>query len=152
MLGENTGAENTAAPGSKIDRETAEAEFIRFCESNRIENDETAMNDEEIESFRDIKKRFIGACTQGLVEVDGTSINYTVSDFSPEGFKGKTVTIKRPGGYAFTAMDNFKEKESVHKLLGFMSAMTGQEIKFFSKIDIFDWKFFNAIASLFLAL
>jgi hypothetical protein len=49
-------------------------------------------------------------------------------------------------------MDSFKEKESIHKLHGFISAMTGEEVKNFSKIDIVDWKFFNAIASLFLAL
>ena len=56
MLGENTGAENAAALGSKIDRELAESEFNRFCDNNRIEHEETALNDEEIESFRDNKK------------------------------------------------------------------------------------------------
>ena len=151
MSTENTGAENTAALG-KIDRETAESEFNRYCDNNRIEHDETALNDEEKETFADIKKRFIETCMEGRVEADGTSLIYTVSDFSPEGFKGKKVTIKRPGGNAFTAMDGFKDRENVHKLLGFMSSMTGQEIKFFSKIDISDWKFFNAMSSLFLSL
>jgi hypothetical protein len=49
-------------------------------------------------------------------------------------------------------MDSFKERENVHKLNGFMSAMTGKEIKYFAKIDIADWKFFQAISSLFLSL
>jgi hypothetical protein len=75
-----------------------------------------------------------------------------LSKFSPEGFAEETVTIKRPIGNAFSSMDSFKERESVHKLHGYMSAMTGKEVKYFSKIDVIDWKFFNDIASLFLSL
>jgi hypothetical protein len=152
MSANETGAGKPAAPGKKIDRETAESEFIRYCENNGIEHEETAMNDEEKDTFSDIKKRFIDNCTDGRVEVDGTSLKFTLSNFSPENFKGETIIIKRPSGNAFTAMDGWKEKESVHKLLGFMSAMTGKEVKYFSKIDIVDWKFFNSIATLFLSL
>jgi hypothetical protein len=151
MQSNETGAGSTAA-SRKIDRETATNEFIRYCESNRIEYEESAMNDEEKESFLDIKKRFIDACMEGRVEVDHRIIKYTVSDISPEGFANETVTIKRPSGNAFSAMDGWKEKESVHKLLGFMSAMTGKDVKYFDKLDIIDWKFFSSIASLFLSL
>jgi hypothetical protein len=136
----------------KIDLETAEAEFMRYCESNDFETDDNAMGDEEKESFTDIKKRFIKCCREGRVEVDGMNLKYTVSKISPDGFAGDLVTIKRPGGNAFAGMDNFKDRESVHKLHGFMSAMTGKEVKYFSKIDIADWKFFQAVSSLFLSL
>jgi hypothetical protein len=148
---EETGTEDNAVPGKfKIDRETAEKEFIRYCDSNEIEHGESAMSDEEKESFNEIKERFIRCCQEGRVEVDGTSVKYTVSAFSEKGFSGDIVIIKRPIGQAFSAMDGFKE--SVHKLHGFMSSMTGKDVKYFSKIDIADWKFFNAIASLFLSL
>ena len=135
----------------KIDRETAKSEFINYCKNNGLEHEETAMNEEEKETFTEIKKRFIDNCTQGRVEVDGTSLKYTLSNFSPDGFKGETVIIKRPSGSAFTAMDGWKEREGVHKLLGFLSSMTGKEVKYFSKLDIIDWKFFNSIATLFLS-
>jgi hypothetical protein len=148
-----TGADNTTVTqNDKIDRETAEAEFNRYCENNGIENDESAMNDEERDSFADIKKRFIDCCMEGRVEVDGTSVKYIISKFSDQGFSGETITIRRPTGNAFSSMDSFKDRESIHKLHGYMSAMTGKDVKFFSKIDISDWKFFNAIASLFLSL
>jgi hypothetical protein len=147
-----TDAENAAATGTKIDRETAENEFIRYCENNEIEHEESEMSDEEKESFSSIKNRFIKCCMAGRVEVDGTSLSYTLSKFSPDGFAGETVTIKRPIGNAFSSMDSFKERESVHKLHGYMSAMTGKDVKYFSKIDVIDWKFFNDIASLFLSL
>ena len=152
MSENKSGAGGTAAPGNKIDRETAEAEFIRYCEINEFLHDELAMEDDEKESFSDIKQRFIRACMSGRVEVDGNSLKYTLSKFSPEGFRGESVTIQRPIGNAFSAMDSFKDRESIHKLHGFMSAMTGKEVKYFSKIDISDWKFFQAISQLFLSL
>jgi len=146
------GADNAAAHESKIDRETAESEFIRFCENNEIECDESAMNEEEIETFSEHKNRIIKACMSGRVEVDGTSMRYTVSKFSKEGFRGEVITISRPSGHAFSSMDSFKDRENIKKLNGFMSAMTGKDVAWFTKIDIVDFKFFNAMASLFLSL
>jgi len=140
------------AASEKIDKDTAEKEFIMFCDNNRITYDESQMNDEEVESFKDIKKRFIEACQEGRVEVNGRDIKYTISDFSPEGFKGEVVTIKRPGGSAFSAMDSFKDKESIKKLHGFFSAQTGKDVSYFTKIDALDWKFLEAISKLFLSL
>jgi hypothetical protein len=151
----NENKENTESPNKNkdiIDRVTAEKEFIRYCESNEIEYDEAALNDEEKESFKDIKQRFLKACIAGRVEVDGILLKYTISHFSPEGFKGEVLTIKRAAGHAFSEMDNFKERENVHKLLAYISAMTGKEIKYFSKLDSLDWKFLSSIASLFLSL
>jgi hypothetical protein len=147
------GAEQAASPRKyKIDGETANNEFIRYCENNDIDFDESKMTEEEKESFSDIKRRFIKCCMEGRVEVDGKSVKYTVSGFSEKGFSGEIITIQRPNGNAFSAMDSFKDRENVHKLHGFMSAMTGKDLGYFSKIDISDWKFFNAISSLFLSL
>jgi hypothetical protein len=159
MTDETTGAGDSAIAVKvakdkkyKIDLETAEAEFMRYCESNDFETDETAMNDDEKESFADIKRRFIKCCREGRVEVDGMNLKYTVSKLSPEGFAGDVVTVKRPGGNAFAGMDGFGQEKNVHKLHAFMSAMAGKDVKYFSKIDIIDWKFFQAVSSLFLSL
>jgi hypothetical protein len=145
-----TGAENTAASG-KIDRETAENEFVLFCDNNEIEHEESEMNDDELKSFTEIKKRFIKACMAGRVEVDGTSLKYTISRFAPEGFRGDVLILKRPSGHAFSAMDGYKEDRSISKQIAFMSAMAGKEIKYFSKIDGSDWKFMQDISTLFLS-
>jgi hypothetical protein len=48
-------------------------------------------------------------------------------------------------------MDGYKETQSVHRMNGFLSAMTGQEVVFFTKIDRADWLFFRDVATLFLA-
>jgi hypothetical protein len=134
-----------------IDRKTAEAEFVRWCEGNDLDCDMSAMTDEEKKDFKPIQDRFVKACMRGRVEADGVHLKYTISDFSGKDFRGKTITIKRPDGRAFIAMDGYKETQSIHRLNNFMSAMTGQEVAYFTKIDRADWLFFRDIAALFLA-
>jgi len=145
------GAGQAAANENKIDKETAESEFDLFCDNNEIEHDEAAMNDDEKASFSTIKRSFIKACMDGRAEVDGTSIKYTISKFAPEGFRGDVLTLKRPGGHAFSAMDGYSDAKNVARLVAFMSAMTGKDTKYFSKIDGLDWKFIRDIANLFLS-
>lgn len=136
----------------KISQEAAEAEFISYCEANDIDHDELAMDEDDKKNFLPIKKRFIKACRQGRVMVvNGMKLEYTISKISPFDAEGK-VTINRPTGQAFIGMDGFKEQQSIHKLQGFISAMTGKEVAYFSKIDIEDWLFFRNIATLFLSV
>ena len=142
--------EATTSGKNIIDRKTAEAEFDRYCEVNDIDCDMSAMTDDERKDFEPIKKRFVKACMQGRVKVDGINLQYTISDFSPPPFNGQIVTTKRPGGNSFMEMDGYKETQSVHKMHGFLAAMTGQEKSFFSKIDGKDWHFLRDIAVLFL--
>jgi hypothetical protein len=154
MPGENTGSipsgETTEKKKNKIDRKTAEAEFVSFCEANDIDCDMDGMTDEDKVDFEPIKRRFVDACMQGRVIVDGLKIIYIPSDFTVKEFR-EPVEINRPTGHAFIAMDGYKETQSIHKLHGFVSAMIGQETKYFSKIDGRDWLFFRDIATLFLS-
>jgi len=133
-----------------FDRKTAEAEFVRYCEANDIDCDMDGMTDDEKKDFEPIKNRFVKACMRGRVKVDGTDLEYTISDFTPPPFKGQKITVKRSGGQSFMGMDGYKDTQSVHKMNGFLSAMTGQETSFFAKIDGADWLFFRDIATLFL--
>jgi hypothetical protein len=41
----------------------------------------------------------------------------------------EVIKITRPSGAAFVGMDTFKDRESVHKLQGFTSSVTGKDIK-----------------------
>jgi len=143
---------NNAAEGDKpiIDKQTSEREFERYCEANDIDFDTAAMDEDEKKDFEKIKKRFVKVSMQGRVHVDGTDLKYIVSKFSPSGFSGREITIKRSGGQSYMGMDNYKDTQTVHKMNGFLSAMTGQEVSFFAKIDGSDWAFFRDIATLFL--
>jgi hypothetical protein len=150
--GQASGGTKSAKADSKnvIDSETAEAEFASYCEANDISYDTADMTDEEKADFDPIKKRFLKACMQGRLEVDGTDLKYTISKFSADGFKGEVVKIKRADGHAFMGMDGYKDTQSVHKIHGFLSAMTGKDTSYFTKIDRSDWLFFRDIATLFL--
>jgi hypothetical protein len=141
----------TGKKKNKIDKQTAEAEFVAFCEANDIDCDIDGMSDEDKKDFEPIKRRFVTACMQGRVTIDGRKIIYTPSEFTSVDFRDP-VEIKRPDGHAFIAMDGYKETQSIHKLNGFLSAMTGQETKYFSKIDGGDWLFFRDIGTLFLSV
>jgi hypothetical protein len=149
-IGSIPSGETAGKKKNKIDKKTAEAEFAAFCEANDIDCDEDGMTDEDKADFEPIKRRFITACMRGRIIVDGGEITYTPSDFTVKEFRDP-VEIKRPNGHAFIAMDGYKETQSIHKLHGFVSAMTGQETKYFSKIDHSDWLFFRDIATLFLS-
>jgi len=140
-----------ADSNEKYADDMAAAEFASYCEANDIDHDEAAMNEEDLKDFQAIKKRFVKACKQGRVIVEGQKIIYTNSNFSPQGYAGQKVTITRPGGSAFTAMDGFKDTQAIHKLHAFCSAMTGMEVKWFSNLDITDWQFYRDIATCFLA-
>ena len=140
----------TANGKNVIDKQTAEAEFIRYCDANEIDCDMDGMTEDEKKDFEPIKKRFIRACMQGRVKVDGTDVIYTISDFSKPPFKGQQIKVSRSGGQSFMGMDGYKDTQSVHRLHGFLSAMTGQETSFFAKLDNTDWFFFRDIGTLFL--
>lgn len=132
----------------KISREAAVDEFARYCEANDIDYDESAMSAEDLAAFKPLKERFVKACMDGRVEVDGTSLKYTISQFSKGA--GDVITIKRPSGKSFVAMDGAGEKQAVYKLQAFISAMTGQPVSYLSGLDVKDWKFFQGVATLFL--
>jgi hypothetical protein len=149
--GSTPSGESGAKKNAKIDRQTAEAEFVSFCEANDIDCDTDGMTEEDRAGFDPIKRSFITACMQGRVTVDGQNIVYTPSEFTSKDFR-EPVEIKRPDGHAFIAMDGYKETQSIHRLHGFVAAMTGRETKYFSKIDGRDWLFFRGIATLFLSV
>lgn len=134
----------------KIDRETAVAEFERFCEANEIDYDESVMTDEELDSFLPLKKRFVRACMDGRVEVDGLNIKYTISQFSGK-CAGEIVVIKRPTGKAFMMLNKYSEKQGVNKLQAFLSAMMEESNFSFALLDSKDLMFLIGIATLFLA-
>jgi hypothetical protein len=150
MFGEKNDVPPTGvAEQSKINRELAEAEFIRYLDANGIDHDEAGMNEGEKESFLAIKRRFVSACMKGQVEVDEKKLKYTISNFSPEA--GRTIIITRPSGKALMAMDGYKEGQNIGKLQAFLGSMTEEAASFFAKLDIVDWFFFRDIATCFLS-
>ena len=126
----------------------AEQEFANYCEANEIDHDELAMEDEDCEGFRKIKSRFIKAINEKRLVVDGTKLVYTVSHFSETA--GDRLTISRPKGKDFIAMDGFKETQQVQKFNAFIASICGREKSYVSRLDMKDRLFLQDIGTLFI--
>lgn len=134
--------------GTTISEEIAEEDFTRWAEDMGLESDieNYSGNDETV--FKNGKKLFIRAITKGnaVVNDDGNFV-YTVSDRSPDGYKGTDVEIKLPPPRAFITQ---KDSDGMKRILSIASGMTGKDTGWFMKLALPDFKFFIGIAGLFL--
>jgi hypothetical protein len=132
-----------------IDNETAELEFLRFCEGWEIETDKSAMKEEDQIGFEIQKSQFIRAVKKGrLIYNEDESLTYKFSN-KVEKYAGKELIIKRPQGNAYIGMDRFKDQQTMHKAFSILATMTGHAIEYFSNIDGIDIKALQSIAILF---
>jgi hypothetical protein len=145
---ENETAE-TENNGEADEVDLAEQEFANYCEANGFDHDGDGMDDEDRESFLKIKRRFVKAVKEGRVIVDGTNLVYTVSKFSAKE-AGQKITVRRPVGRDFLAMDGYKETQQMNKFQAFVSSFCGQEKSFVARLDIADRQFLQDIGTLFL--
>jgi hypothetical protein len=143
MFEENEKDEST---GTEID--FAEQEFINYCEANEIDHDEGTMDDDDCRAFQKIKTRFMKAVNDKRLVVDGTKIIYTISRFSETA--GEKLTLSRPKGRDFIAMDGFKDTQQMQKFNAFISSIVGKEKSYVSRLDVLDRQFLQDIGTLFL--
>jgi hypothetical protein len=123
-------------------------EFSAWCEENEIDHDELAMDDDECKDFLKIKSRFIKAVKEKRLIVDGAELKYTISKFSQAA--GEKITLSRPKGRDFMAMDGFKDTQQMQKLNAFIASMAGKEKSWGARLDVTDQRFLQDIAALFL--
>jgi hypothetical protein len=107
------------------------------------------MDDDDRKDFLKIKKRFVKAVDDGRIVVDGTSLGYTVSRHSAKD-AGQKITIRRPVGKDFLAMDGFKDTQQMNKFQAFVSSFCGQEKSFVARLDIADRQFLQDVGTLLL--
>ena len=135
-----------------MSEELAENEFARWAEENDINTDTASMNDDEKNSFDGMKKKVVKSISLGQTVVnDEGNLEITLGKNNPEGYKGSVLTFKAPSAQAYLGIDNFKANQNVHRMVAVMSAMTGKDISYFSKICNKDFKLFMVIATFFLA-
>lgn len=145
--------ENETNKDAKITKETANKDFEKWADANRIDYDMDGMNSEEKSDFERIKAPIIKAIRDGRCVVDGACLEYTIETCArAEGLIGKKVKIDTPSGAIYTGMDGYKETQNVHRLNGAMSAMTGLDVGIFPKLDAWDYSFFKAVVQLFLSI
>ena len=134
----------------KINKELAEKEFLDWCELNDLETDVSEMDDKEKVLFEGAKKSAIKMIQKGRLVIDGEKLEYTISTFSPAGFSGEKLTITRPNGSIYLALDG-KNTGEMHRINAAMSALVGKDTGWLAKLDAkADWTFLNRITQLFL--
>lgn len=136
---------------NKITLEMAEEEFKNYCEAVDLDCDESVMSEEDLAAFLPHKEKIVKAIQKGTAIIDDDTIEYTLSPKSDGNLAGMKIKIGRPNAKMFSGMDGFKETQTVKRTQGAMSALCGLDIGVFTKMEIKDWKFFNAVCSLFLA-
>jgi hypothetical protein len=127
-----------------------EQEFFNWCDANEIDRIAENMEDEVRKDFEKIKRRFEKAVDEKRLVVEDTNITYTISRFSKT-HAGQTLTIKRPTGKDFIAMDGFKETQQMQKFNAFLASIAGTEKSFIARLDTKDRQFIQDIGTLFLA-
>ncbi|MEI0698042.1 hypothetical protein R4K92_03795 [Brachyspira intermedia] len=134
----------------KIERKTAEIEFNDFCEMWDIDNDVSTMSEEDKEGFEKQKNTIIKAIMQGRLTInkEDRTLKYIVSEFSEK--SGEELKIRRLKGADYMSMDNYKEKENVHKMYSVIGNMIGRDPKFISNLDGADSKLLQAVMILFI--
>ena len=136
-----------------IDEETALDEFNQFCDVWELDNNESSMNDDDIIDFQRLKNQIIKAIRKGrLCLKEDETLEYIISEKTKNEKKaGQVLTIKRPTGSTYLAMDKYKDGQGVHKFNAILGEMTKHAPQFFSDFDGIDLKPLQAIVNLFLA-
>lgn len=127
-------------------------EFDEWCDSIGIDHDVNEMDEESREDFIKNRNTLIKACKKGLLSFGDGELEYTISDLSPDGFKGSVLKIGQPTGKIFTAMDNLKDTQSFKKLANVMSAITGKDVGYFDKLHASDWRVLQVISVFFITI
>jgi hypothetical protein len=140
--------EEKKALGAENEPSFEEQEFYNWCDANEIDRDESAMDDDDRKAFQKIKGRFVKAVNAKRLVVDGTKAIYTVSHFSEAA--GEAITISRPRGKDFIAMDGFKDTQQMQKFNAFISSIAGKEKSYVARLDVLDRQFLQDIGTLFL--
>jgi len=146
MNDEDLENEETTEDNSELSFE--EGEFVNWCDANDIDHAEADMPEKDREDFQKIKKRFMKAVKDKRLTIDGTKLEYTISKFSKSA--GQKLTISRPTGRDFMAMDGFKETQQIQKFHGFIASIAKTEKSFIANLDMNDRQFLQDIATLFL--
>src|SRR5690606_7248526 len=127
-----------------VAREVAEQEFVRMCESRRIDLDDSEWTDQEKEKFGEERKHIVDLIRRGLLTVaeDGTP-TYTADG-------GKTFTFHIPTGATFMAMESHAPTKQVSNTVAAVTEMTRSAAGELSKLSVWDFRAVMRVGSFFL--
>lgn len=133
----------------KISKEVAAKEFDRLADAWDIDIDREHMEDEDKISFDQLRHRIERNIMRGrlVVSEDGEEL---AQYLAKGGASVKPITYTVPAGAGWLTMDQHKERQSMHKVFGFLASMAKEPVAYFSNLDGRDIKVAQDIGVLFL--
>ena len=102
--------------------EVAEQEFERFAEGMGLDFDESSMNEESVEGFRENRRVFLKAVREGaLIVNENDEAVYTPQ--RPLSKYQDPITFHEPTGATFKAVDGKKKNNDVEKTYAAMGQL-----------------------------
>ena len=129
----------------KVAEEVAAQEFTRMCEANRIEHDESALDEEEAKEWKALRDPIVRDIMHGHLVVDASGR----AVYTPE--VGKAVTFNPATGATLMALETHGKGKDVSNMVAAMADMTGIAKGEFSRMGVRDFQACGRLARLFLA-
>lgn len=129
----------------KVAEEVALAEFARMCAANRIDQDETSLDADEIEEWHALRGKVVADICRGplVIDAEGRAV------YTPAG--GKAVTFNPATGATLMALETHGKGKDISNLVAAMADMTGANKGEFSRMGARDFQACGRLARLFLA-
>lgn len=129
----------------KVAEEVARQEFDRMCDANRIDCDESNLDQEELEEWNEIRSKIVADICRGqlVVDAEGRPV------YTPIG--GKSITFNPPTGATFIALESHGKGKDLSNLVAAMADMTGTNKGDFSRMHAKDFKACCRLGNFFLA-
>lgn len=127
-----------------IDKETAEAEFERFCEMADLDLDE-ALDEEEKSTLENLRRTFVKAVMRGRLVINEKG----EAEYTPE--QGGVITFYEVRGETLLASDSVKQGKDIARMFAMLGAMTRQPPARFAKMPMRDFKVCKAVFLLFMS-
>ncbi len=118
---------------SKIEKETAKAEYERWCSAWKIGKKRKRAKGDDLEQMEAQELMIIELIEDGFLSMDDKNVlQYTLED-PIKAFS--TLSIKRPKGDMLMEGDRFDEKQTIHKAYAMVASATGYESKSIMKME-----------------
>jgi hypothetical protein len=129
----------------KVAEQVAAQEFNRMCEANRIDTDESGLDEGERKEWREMRDPIVKDIMRGalVIDTEGRPV-YTTDD-------RKVLTFARATAATFMALETYGKGKDVSNMMAAVADLTGTGKGELSKLIARDFHGVTRIARLFLA-
>lgn len=129
----------------KIAEEVAQADFLRMCETFRVDLDETSMTDAEKADLKSLRAEVVKDIRAGRLVISAEGF----PTYNPVG--QKPLVFKKPTGATMMALETHPGEKNISNTMAALTDMTESSAGLFSKMEARDVQRLMRLGKLFLA-